>query len=888
MLALIFPFRKMWYINMKAEVRWIRQSMFLIIVLLLSLSVAFLPGQTDPCQSWVSVPTQEALPTSCSTCKNRCGNLTDVGDMFSLAPSPNYCSCDNACLVYGDCCPDFHKFCEDIYLQAELLAGTYPKVQSECIRLNTWHPDSSGIDADGVALFRSNTLMVQTCNTPDVLCYNFKIYDQDVFNTFVPVTDRNTGIHYRNVLCAHCNGITDLIPWEINMQCFNPSDDLDTSGMPDPDVSDDPLESYLESNRNNGTISSADMLKKLMELLICTYYFKPANTYPSRDCLLDVVSTCNPACENTELIKKCEEPRQTYSTMVMSMDTFKNFYCAMCNNLADVMIICGQAGLPYVTSWGFNTGTFSLTVLMDYSSNGGIKVAPPSCEAGHAWFEDELECKLVECSSGYSFINNSCVSDLSIKHINATIYVHVESREHLLLDNSQYLLNIIENRTVQDLQRLSNLQQIHVRILDESEPHIKGIVWNTTLYIFIEYKENMTNTTQNGRVMKTVIRTFQSMIFELFESRNITLSVFKLTVGEVNSKWFSAEVCAGYTYTSDKYNIVSDHEVHVITSDKYYTGDEFYILDGILHVCLRDDDRQTMMVSAAFGITTITFAALSLICLAIRLVLQFMVSSYSTFPGRLQFNLVLALFFAFLLLLGTPFLIDYQVACSIGGAFKHWAFMAAFCWMNNIAFDTWSVFRSSRSTTNSEKSLAGFVLYGWFLPLIIAAVAFGLDYVNIDLTIQPRYDEGFCWISQTNALILFYIAPIALCLFANIAFYIHTSISLSKSFKNSRIVLHKNERNNHYGVYIRLFVLMGITWILGFIAPAINEDFLWYIYIILNASQGVFIFIAFVVNKKNIELIKKRFNKLQRRRMSDSQSTPGTQVTNISESDTQI
>ncbi len=654
--------------------------MFQIPCFLLFLSVVQTVNTTEeafsnPCQAGFSILPQEGLPTSCSTCENRCGNLTDISNISSKTPISSYCSCDTSCLIYGDCCPDFHMFCQDIYQQAKVLTGSYPRVKSDCIALSTWRPILGQFDQLSI----SNVLMVQTCSTTGDSCY---IYDQDVLNTFVPATDRKTGIHYRNVLCAHCNGITDLILWKAKLQC---SDLIDAKYLPlnvdplfdigvnsDHNKSDDSLKHYLESNTRNGTISSADMLIKVRELLACNFTFKPPKIYPFRPCCDNVISNCKPSCENTELVKKCEGPTQTYSTGGYGLITYKNLYCAMCNDIPEMMIVCGQSGSYIPDNYAFYE-EYSLTVLMDYSSNRGIKVAPPSCEVGHAWFEDELKCKLVECSSGYSIINNSCVSDLSVKHINATIYVYVQSREHFLLKNSHYLFNLIVNKTVQDLQRLNNLQNVHIRMSEDSETHIDNIIWNTTLYVIIEYMENKTNTTHDERVMERVISVFQSMITEFFESRNITLSVFKLTVGEVSSKWFSAKVCAGYTYTSDQYYILSDHEVQVIASDKHYTGDEFYILDGMLHVCLRDDDRETMTVSAAFGITTITFAALSLICLAIRLVLQFMVSSYSTFPGRLQFNLVLALFLAFLLLLGTPFLIDYHVACSIGGAFKHWA-----------------------------------------------------------------------------------------------------------------------------------------------------------------------------------------------------------------------
>ncbi|KAJ8319280.1 hypothetical protein KUTeg_004371 [Tegillarca granosa] len=51
---------------------------------------------------------------------------------------------------------------------------------------------------------------------------------------------------------------------------------------------------------------------------------------------------------------------------------------------------------------------------------------------------------------------------------------------------------------------------------------------------------------------------------------------------------------------------------------------------------------------------------------------------------------------------------------------------------------------------------------------------------------------------------------------------------------------------------------MGLTWICGFVATFSNVMVLWYIFIIFNSLQGVFIFIAFVCNKKVYYLIRGR------------------------------
>ena len=43
---------------------------------------------------------------------------------------------------------------------------------------------------------------------------------------------------------------------------------------------------------------------------------------------------------------------------------------------------------------------------------------------------------------------------------------------------------------------------------------------------------------------------------------------------------------------------------------------------------------------------------------------------------------------------------------------------------------------------------------------------------------------------------------------------------------------------------------MGFTWIFGYIAAFTDVEALWYIYIILNSLQGVFIFFSFIFNRR--------------------------------------
>ena len=52
----------------------------------------------------------------------------------------------------------------------------------------------------------------------------------------------------------------------------------------------------------------------------------------------------------------------------------------------------------------------------------------------------------------------------------------------------------------------------------------------------------------------------------------------------------------------------------------------------------------------------------------------------------------------------------------------------------------------------------------------------------------------------------------------------------------------------------QMSTLLGFTWVFGFVAAFANVTALWYIFIILNSLQGVYIFIAFICNKRVFEL----------------------------------
>jgi hypothetical protein len=49
---------------------------------------------------------------------------------------------------------------------------------------------------------------------------------------------------------------------------------------------------------------------------------------------------------------------------------------------------------------------------------------------------------------------------------------------------------------------------------------------------------------------------------------------------------------------------------------------------------------------------------------------------------------------------------------------------------------------------------------------------------------------------------------------------------------------------------LKLFILTGMSWVLGIVNSFVQMSFIWYIYIVLNSFQGLFIFVAFAFNSQ--------------------------------------
>ncbi|XP_064106412.1 uncharacterized protein LOC135215521 [Macrobrachium nipponense] len=183
-----------------------------------------------------------------------------------------------------------------------------------------------------------------------------------------------------------------------------------------------------------------------------------------------------------------------------------------------------------------------------------------------------------------------------------------------------------------------------------------------------------------------------------------------------------------------------------------------------------------------------------------------------------------------------------------------YGFLATFFWLNVMCFEVW---RKIRNLTKYQQSKMYpeifFMLYAWGIPLCICAVTIMMQFIEphqVRGEIRPYIAISKCWFDEDAGLFLYFYGPIALLCFCNIVLLIHT-------LKNSRAIL----QNSEAGFYqkLTLFALSVFCWSTEVLSWKIPPEELWALTDILNALQGLFVFIILLTSQSKRRLIEERF-----------------------------
>ena len=343
--------------------------------------------------------------------------------------------------------------------------------------------------------------------------------------------------------------------------------------------------------------------------------------------------------------------------------------------------------------------------------------------------------------------------------------------------------------------------------------------------------------------------------------------------------------CPRIELDQQEHSILEDNNTLVeLSTGQRYDKSQYVIVGSSAFVCsnLTQNYTNTTVVeevvmeitfSLSEAIVSVVGLGVSLIGLLITIVTYSVIKSLQNIPGKNLLSLSCALFVAECLMIIAPSAERLIVLCKGIAILMHYFFLAAFFWMNAVAADVWFTFSKSfvkaGCSRKSSKRFSIYSVYSWGVPFVILASAVLVDTFLSDTPFKPNYGRGLCWFTNKNALIVFFAVPLFLIILVNVIFFAVASINIYTAKRSSARQLHVNESSSPF-LYMKLFFVMGLTWIVGFLASLVARPVLWYLFGILNTLQGFFIFLSFVATKKILRLVLARVPTLRKGQTSES------------------
>ncbi|XP_046737468.1 G-protein coupled receptor Mth2-like [Diprion similis] len=234
--------------------------------------------------------------------------------------------------------------------------------------------------------------------------------------------------------------------------------------------------------------------------------------------------------------------------------------------------------------------------------------------------------------------------------------------------------------------------------------------------------------------------------------------------------------------------------------------------------------------------------------------------------------------------------IDLEDVCTFLGYTMLFSFLSAFFWLNVMCFDIWWTFgslrHSGRTNTKRQEDHKRFILYclyAWGLAVIFVIVAVTADYLQfLPANLRPGMGVRRCWFSSGYSFhgeILFFTGPVSIQLVVNIVLFILTArrCNMVKADIQRRVKMNKSDSRsrrfqadkNKLILNVKLFIVMGISWILEVISYFLNHyltNFSWKTEFFwasdaFNCLQGLMIFVLFVLKKKVFHALRRKFAK---------------------------
>uniref|UniRef100_A0A8D8H9W1 G-protein coupled receptor Mth2 n=2 Tax=Culex pipiens TaxID=7175 RepID=A0A8D8H9W1_CULPI len=236
------------------------------------------------------------------------------------------------------------------------------------------------------------------------------------------------------------------------------------------------------------------------------------------------------------------------------------------------------------------------------------------------------------------------------------------------------------------------------------------------------------------------------------------------------------------------------------------------------------------------------------------------------------------------------------IPCKVVGYLFYFWVLVSFFWLNVMCFDIFWTFSSGVVIKNERRRFWYYSLYAWGSAFALTGMLLLIEKTNmLPEHLRPNIGISRCFINSEKMIefVYFYLI-ILLIVVINVYFFIVTAVRIIRIQRATDAVLKQDSRRHskfekdryRFSLYLRLFVVMGVTWTFELISWAVGENgYLFYVTDVCNCLLGVIIFFLFVWKKKVRQLALKRIgtpHALSRAKSTTLNTTSSTCTANAS------
>ena len=819
------------------------------------------------------------------SCSGRCTQERELGGTEERLQ----CFCDSSCEFFKDCCADFDQYCSSSGIS---LQGTV-------------NPDDSGL-WECVSSYNSfnkvaGVWMISSCprkwNQIDIQerCNKELLPSFDNFKDNVPVIDR-TGKTYKNRYCAQCHGFN---PTELKF--YNFQFDCD---VPVP----------KEYNR-----------KEVLSFLssFCNRpFWRPPEGATRRYC--HSIESNHHGCSDISLPQKVQRKclngslRLVYQTVGFLRKTFFNPYCALCSLVKN--FTCGPG--PYLFSTdGSLAKPFSLVLELDFSEeeDRGSKTSKVrgfqvTCLEGGFVYDFHLEV----CRPG---IKPSDVTTVSEKIFTVSVWMRsgVQSSWRPLITEVNF------QEAISNELNISKTLITNISIGNPFGP-VSTVVFSININPLIQKNFSIQSLQRamsslsiilnnaNFTFFKVTVKLFHCAKVETFnpDEYQFQRNAVKINnTGEIyqeadyytnETEWKNGSLvpigilivckqprlnCSGVLIrlTKDEYVFFKNGSLYRNVSRESFEPESFLLINDSIWVCAQYSSSDESSMGAGLPSNTdgniillvLTYIGLSLSIVSFVLVLftYSLFEELRTVPGINLMNLSLSHLLVDLVYLGTGY-VEAKVACRIISILLHYFFLVSFTWMSVIAFETWKIFSKTciqHRKPNRRKRYCKLLrreMIGWVPAFVFVVVCVVIDQSDV-VAFHYGGIKG-CWINNSTANLFFFILPVALSISFNAVCFSLTVRAIWETNKQAQRATHATVSRNTAAVFLKIFILMGFTWLFGFLKVLVSRYFE-YPFIMFTTLQGLYVALAFVFTLRVKQMYRTLLCKLKSHSTRESKDT---------------